>query len=78
MKSSAMKRVPEGTPKTPDRGPLLTDEDVARFLKLGNPESLNVRRWVRANVPNKRRIGHNTVRWFQADVIDWVASTGDK
>jgi predicted DNA-binding transcriptional regulator AlpA len=59
------------------RGPLLTDADVAKLLKLDNPESESVRKWVRANVPNKKRIGHNTVRWFEADVLTWVASTGD-
>jgi predicted DNA-binding transcriptional regulator AlpA len=58
------------------RGQLLTDAEVARMLKLENPESANTRRWVRQHVPKKKRLGHLTVRWFEADVMEWVASTG--
>lgn len=72
-----MNRKPTPIAIAPTRGPLLTDTEVAKLLKLDNPESENVRKWVRANVPRKKRIGHNTVRWFEADVLEWVASTGD-
>jgi hypothetical protein len=50
-----------------DRGPLLTDIEVAALLKLENPEGANARRWVRQNM----------LRWFRQDVLDWVASQGD-
>jgi predicted DNA-binding transcriptional regulator AlpA len=65
---------PVETPR--DRGPLLTDTEVAKLLKLDNPESKQARLWVRRHVPHKRRIGHQTLRWFQADVLEWVESTG--
>jgi predicted DNA-binding transcriptional regulator AlpA len=54
----------------------MTDIEVARLLKLEKPESESTRKWVRQHVPKKRRLGHNTVRWFEADVLEWVASTG--
>lgn len=60
----------------PARGPLLTDVEVAQLLKLENPDNPNTRKWVRQHVPQKRRIGHHTVRWFQSDVLAWVESTG--
>ena len=59
-----------------NRGPLLTDVEVAKLLRLDNPERESVRKWVRQHVPKKKRIGHNTVRWFERDVLEWVESTG--
>ena len=59
-----------------DRGPLLTDVEVARLLKLENPEAESTRRWVREKIPGKKRLGHHTVRWFQADVLAWVEQQG--
>jgi predicted DNA-binding transcriptional regulator AlpA len=67
--------MPSVTPPTA-RGTLMTDIEVARLLKLEKPESESTRKWVRQHVPKKRRLGHNTVRWFEADVLEWVASTG--
>jgi predicted DNA-binding transcriptional regulator AlpA len=58
------------------RGPLMTDVEVARLLKLEHPENESTRKWIRQHVPHKRRLGHNTVRWFEADVLAWVESTG--
>lgn len=66
---------PVETPR--DRGPLLTDAEVAKLLRLNNPESKQARLWVRRHVPNKKPIGYNTLRWFERDVLDWVASKGD-
>lgn len=71
-------RLPVSPTQSPpiQRGALLTDAEVAALLKLDNPESTQTRRWVRAHVPKKRRIGHQTVRWFECDVLEWVESTG--
>lgn len=70
-------RIPSSSVTPPEnRGALLTDGDVARLLKLDEPDSKKTRRWVRAHVPKKRRIGHQTVRWFERDVMAWVESTG--
>lgn len=58
------------------RGPLLTPADVARLLKLDNPEGEHARRWVREHVPHVKKIGQRTLRWFEQDVLDWVAERG--
>jgi hypothetical protein len=60
-----------------NRGPLLTDVEVAKLLKLPNPEKMTTRRWVRSNVPKMKRLSYTTLRWFEQDVIDWAASRGD-
>jgi predicted DNA-binding transcriptional regulator AlpA len=59
-----------------NRGPLLTDAEVAKLLKLDDPEGHNARRWVRTHVPKKRKLTHNTLRWFERDVLEWVESQG--
>ena len=65
------------TPVPPeDRGPLLTDAEVAALLNLDNPEGKHARRWVREHVPSKKRLGHVTIRWFKQDVLAWVESQG--
>lgn len=76
MKRLAIAQAAQSTIPAPpaDRGALLTDTEVARLLKLEDPESKATRRWVREHVPNKKPIGYNTVRWFEADVLTWVAS----
>jgi hypothetical protein len=58
------------------RGPLLTPADVARLLKLDNPDGEHARRWVREHVPHVKKIGQRTLRWFEQDVLDWVAERG--
>jgi hypothetical protein len=72
----ALKREPVIAPE--NRGALLTDTEVAKLLKLNNPEKMSVRRWVRANVPGVRRLSYTTLRWFEQDVLDWVASRGSR
>ena len=71
-KLSVTKMAKPQTAAPTNRGALLTDAEVARLLKLEEPESDKARRWVREHVPHKKRIGHNTVRWFEADVLAWV------
>jgi predicted DNA-binding transcriptional regulator AlpA len=50
----------------PDRGRLLTAEEVAEIIGGVSPT------WVRRNVPHKLVLGHSTVRWFEADVRAWL------
>jgi len=68
----SVKKLPVPAPK--DRGAILTDFDVARLLKLDNPESTATRRWVRENVPHKKRVSYQIVRWFERDVMEWLAA----
>ncbi len=52
----------------PDRGPLLTPEQVAQLV--GGVSTA----WVRRAVPGKLRLGQRTVRWYQGDVLAWLAA----
>ena len=49
------------------RGRLLTANEVAELI-YRSPE------WVRRNVPFKITLGHSTVRWYEADILDWIDS----
>ena len=57
---------PEKPP--PDRGRLLTAEEVAENIGGVSPV------WVRANVPHKIPMGHRTVKWYDTDVNAWIES----
>lgn len=50
----------------PDRGRLMTPDEVADLIGDVSPE------WVRRNVPHKLDLGHNTKRWWEYDVRDWL------
>jgi len=52
--------------KPPDRGLLLTSEQVAQLI--GGVSAA----WVRRNVRPKMRIGHSTVRFYAGDVQAWL------
>lgn len=52
----------------PPRGRLLTAEQIASELFGGTVSPA----WVRRHVPHKLRLGHSTVRWFEADVLAWL------
>jgi len=49
----------------PDRGPLLTPEQVA--AQVGRSPA-----WVRRHVTPKITIGHSTVRYYETDVRAWI------
>ena len=53
----------------PDRGRLLTAAQVAAelFNQTVSPA------WVRRHVPHKVVLGHSTVRWYEHDVLTWIA-----
>lgn len=51
----------------PPRGRLLTAEQIAAELFAGTVSPT----WVRRRVPHRLRLGHSTVRWFEADVLAW-------
>jgi predicted DNA-binding transcriptional regulator AlpA len=51
----------------PDRGPLLTAEQVAAVIGGVSPA------WVRRSVPGKLVLGHRTVRWYESEVLRWLA-----
>jgi len=50
----------------PDRGPLLTPDQVATLIGAVSPA------WVRRIVPFKLRLGQRTVRWYERDVRSWI------
>jgi len=52
----------------PDRGPLLTPEQVAELVGGVSPA------WIRRTVPGKLVLGQRTVRWYRDDVLRWIAS----
>jgi predicted DNA-binding transcriptional regulator AlpA len=52
----------------PDRGPLLTPEQVADLV--GGVSAA----WIRRTVPGKLVLGQRTVRWYRDDVLRWIAS----
>jgi hypothetical protein len=53
----------------PNRGRLMTAAQVAAELFCGTVSGA----WVRRNVPYKIVLGHSTVRWWERDVLDWIA-----
>jgi hypothetical protein len=53
----------------PDRGRLLTATQVAAELLAGTVSP----GWVRRHITPKVVLGHSTVRWYEADVRDWIA-----
>lgn len=55
-------------PPPPDRGPLLTAQQVAKIV--GGVSTA----WVKRTVPVKVRLGHSTVRWYESDVRAWLES----
>ena len=62
---------PEPMPEPPpDRGRLLTAQQVAVELLDGTVSAA----WVRRHVPHKVVLGHSTVRWYELDVRAWIAS----
>ena len=56
----------------PKRGRLMTAQEIAAEVFRGNVTA----DWVRRNAPYRRKFGHNTVLWFEADVWRWVDETG--
>ena len=65
--SSAILLHPVAPLAPPDRGPLLTAQQVAGCI--GGQVSPA---WVRRHVPHKVPLGHSTVRWFAQDVQRWL------
>lgn len=64
-------RPPPGSPKLPrDRGRLLTAAQVATELFFGTVSPT----WVRRHVTPKVVLGHSTVRFYEHDVLHWIAS----
>ncbi len=55
------------------RGRLLTADQVAAELFNGTVSPA----WVRRHVPGKIVLGHSTVRWYEFDVLAWIAARGD-
>jgi predicted DNA-binding transcriptional regulator AlpA len=64
-------RPPGPLSRPPDRGPLLTAQQVADLIGGVSPS------WVRRKVPNKVTMGHSTVRWFKYDVLKWLEGQRD-
>lgn len=55
----------------PDRGRLLSADQVASDLFYGHVTAAWVKRNVRAG---RFRVGHRTIAWFEHDVRAWIAS----
>ena len=58
--------------QAPERIRLLKAEQVADAVFGGSVTP----RWVRLNVPGKRKYGHRTLLWFEHEVREWVLSRG--
>ena len=67
MSERALRVVADHAPP-PDRGPLLTAEQVAELIGGISPA------WVRRNVPHKIPLAYNTIRWYESDVKAWIDS----
>lgn len=52
---------------------LLTPKEAAAFLQVS--EKLLEKWRVKGTGPKSRRLGHRTVRYLQADLIDWPGIT---
>jgi predicted DNA-binding transcriptional regulator AlpA len=50
----------------PDRGPLLSPEQVAEMIGGVSPA------WVRKTVPGKLVLGQRTIRFYRNDVLNWL------
>jgi hypothetical protein len=70
-RGSILSMVPDAPPAPPpNRGKLMTPEQVA-LEKFGG----HVRaQWVRRNVRPKVRLGHSTVLFYELDVDAWIAA----
>lgn len=69
MKSRVL-TLPERMPTLPpDRGELLTADEVARKLLKGQVKAA----WVKKHVPYVVRLGHRTLFWYEHDVLRWIA-----
>lgn len=64
---SATARILQIPKPPPDRGKWLTVDDVRAML--GNQVS---REWVYDNVPNKVKVSHRVVGWWEYDVRDFL------
>ena len=58
--------LPLRTNTPPDRGPLLTPEQVATLISGVSPA------WVLRSVPHKVDLGQRTKRWYRDDVLAWL------
>lgn len=58
----------------PDTAPvqLISAQQIAERFFSGNVSA----EWVRTHVPGKRKYGHRTVLWAEAEVRAWVLSRG--
>lgn len=71
-----MNRALEIVPRSdfrPPRGPVVDAAWIVRHYHT-DPDSgkpTRTEKWVRQTVPNKMRLGHSTVGWFQDDVVDY-------
>ena len=61
-----MRRTALALAPPPDRGPLLSPEQVAELI--GGVSAA----WVRRVVPGKLRLGQRTCRWYERDVRTWL------
>lgn len=68
MKPQHMLTFPQPPAPPPNRGALLTPEQVAARIGKVTPK------WVRDTVPNKVTLSHSVVRWYEFDVDRWIAS----
>lgn len=51
---------------------------VARFFTDAvSGKAMVSEKWVRANVPGKRRVSYNRVLWYLDDVQAWLDSRGE-
>lgn len=53
------------------RGRMIDAGQVAELIGGDPPRSEG---WVCRNVPGKIDLGHRTKRWYEEDVLDWIAS----
>jgi len=51
-------------------GRLLSPDEVAALTGCSAA-------WCRRNVPGKVKLGHRTVRWYERDVMAWIAHRAD-
>jgi hypothetical protein len=51
------------------RGPMIDARTIATELFAGSVSE----QWVRANVPNRVKLSHRTIRWYRVDVERWIA-----
>lgn len=63
--------LPTGAMPAIGRGRLMTAQEIAQEIFRGSVSE----QWVKRNVAqeSKRRLGHSTVRWWEADVVAWIS-----